>query len=50
EAFSVGLRKEDKTLQAKINRAFRVLYQSGKFQAISEKWFGDDVATANIKS
>ncbi|HES7922755.1 TPA: amino acid ABC transporter substrate-binding protein [Streptococcus pyogenes] len=50
EAFSVGLRKEDKTLQAKINRAFRVLYQNGKFQAISEKWFGDDVATANIKS
>ncbi|MDV5988616.1 amino acid ABC transporter substrate-binding protein [Streptococcus canis] len=50
EQFAVGLRKEDKTLQKKMNQALTTLYHDGKFQRISQKWFGDDVATDNIKN
>ncbi|MFC3932310.1 amino acid ABC transporter substrate-binding protein [Streptococcus dentapri] len=49
ESFAVGARKSDKTLVNKINRAFRDLYQSGEFQKISDKWFGEDVATDQVK-
>lgn len=49
EDFGVGARKADKTLVEKINAAFAKLYQSGKFQEISDKWFGEDVATDSVK-
>lgn len=49
EDFAVGARKADKTLVKKINQAFQKLYQEGKFQKISNKWFGDDVATDAVK-
>lgn len=49
EDFAVGARKADKTLVKKINQAFQKLYQEGKFQEISNKWFGDDVATDAVK-
>ncbi|WP_057490888.1 amino acid ABC transporter substrate-binding protein [Streptococcus orisasini] len=49
EDFSVGVRKSDKTLVKKINQAFEKLYKDGKFQEISQKWFGEDVATKAIK-
>lgn len=49
ENFSVGIRKSDKTLVKKVNQAFKKLYQTGKFQEISKKWFGQDVATNEIK-
>ncbi|MGT2934714.1 amino acid ABC transporter substrate-binding protein [Streptococcus castoreus] len=49
ENFAVGLRKEDKTLQKKINQAFKQLYQDGRFQQIANKWFGEDVATKAIQ-
>lgn len=49
EAFAVGVRKSDTTLVEKINTAFAELYTKGKFQEISKKWFGDDVATEEIK-
>ncbi|MGT2924283.1 amino acid ABC transporter substrate-binding protein [Streptococcus caviae] len=49
EDFSVGARKSDKTLVKKINQAFKKLYKDGKFQEISQKWFGEDVATKTIK-
>ena len=50
EAFAVGARKEDTTLVKKINEAFSSLYKDGKFQEISQKWFGEDVATKEVKS
>ena len=50
EAFAVGARKEDITLVNKINEAFYELYKTGKFQEISNKWFGEDVATNEVKS
>ncbi|CRH94586.1 Sulfate starvation-induced protein 7 [Chlamydia trachomatis] len=50
EQFAVGLRKEDKTLQKKINEALKKMYQDGEFQAISQKWFGEDVATTQIQN
>ncbi|KXT74062.1 Amino acid ABC transporter, amino acid-binding protein [Streptococcus sp. DD10] len=49
ESFAVGARKADTTLVSKINEAFKELYKTGKFQEISQKWFGEDVATDDIK-
>ena len=49
EAFAVGARKADITLVNKINEAFYELYKTGKFQGISKKWFGEDVATKEVK-
>ena len=49
EHFAVGARKADKTLVEKINQGFKTLYQKGIFQKISQKWFGEDVATQSVK-
>ena len=49
ESFAVGVRPADKTLLDTLNKAFVELYQEGKFQEISQKWFGEDVATSQIK-
>ncbi|OLF49831.1 glutamine ABC transporter substrate-binding protein [Streptococcus acidominimus] len=48
EAFAVGARKADTTLVEKINASFKELYADGTFQKISDKWFGEDVATEAI--
>ena len=50
EAFAVGARKADITLVNKINKAFYELYREGMFQKIANKWFGEDVATEEVKS
>lgn len=47
--FGVGARKSDVTLVDNINKAFTQLYQDGKFQEISDKWFGEDLATDEVK-
>jgi polar amino acid transport system substrate-binding protein len=47
--FSVGARKTDTTLVSKINEAFTKLYKDGTFQEISDKWFGEDLATDEVK-
>ncbi|MFC5631966.1 MULTISPECIES: amino acid ABC transporter substrate-binding protein [Streptococcus] len=47
--FGVGARKKDKTLVEKINAGFTELYKEGKYQDISEKWFGEDTATESVK-
>ena len=49
EAFAVGARKEDTTLVNKINEGFSSLYKDGKFQEISQKWFGQDVVTKEVQ-
>lgn len=49
ESFAVGVRPADQTLLANLNKAFVEVYQEGKFQEISQKWFGEDVATEQIK-
>ena len=50
EAFAVGARKADVTLVKKINEAFYEMYKEREFQEISKKWFGEDVATEELKS
>ena len=50
ESFAVGVRPADKRLLQNLNQAFIALYQEGKFQEISQKWFGEDVATKEVKS
>ena len=49
ESFAVGVRSADKKLLEAINQAFKELYQEGIFQQISQKWFGEDVATPEVK-
>lgn len=49
ESFAVGVRKSDKILQEQLNQAFVALYQEGKFQEISQKWFGENIATTEVK-
>ena len=49
DSFAVGARKADTTLVKKVNEAFKELSKEGKFQEISNKWFGEDVATDYIK-
>lgn len=49
EDFAVGARKADKTLVNNINQGFQILYKNGTFQKISQKWFGTDVATDQVK-
>ena len=49
ESFAVGVRPADKKLLQALNQAFVQLYQEGKFQEISQKWFGEDVATKEVK-
>lgn len=48
--FGVGARQADKTLVENINKAFKKLYDEGKFQEISDKWFGEDLATDEVKN
>lgn len=48
--FAVGARKSDKTVVENINKAFKKLYEEGKFQEISTKWFGEDLATEEVKN
>ena len=50
ESFAVGVRQADKRLLQDLNQAFVQLYQEEKFQEISQKWFGEDVATKEVKS
>ena len=49
ESFAVGVRPVDKKLLEALNEAFKELYQEGIFQQISQKWFGEDVATPEVK-
>ncbi len=49
ESFAVGVRPADKKLLEALNQAFKELYQEGIFQQISGKWFGEDVATPEVK-
>lgn len=49
DSFAVGARKADTTLVKKVNEALKELYKEGKFQEVSNKWFGEDVATDYIK-
>ena len=49
ESFAVGVRKSDQTLQEQLNQAFVALYQEGKFQEISQKWFGENIATTEVE-
>lgn len=49
ESFAVGVRPADKKLLEAMNQAFKELYQEGIFQQISQKWFGEDVATPEVK-
>ena len=48
ESFAVGVRPADKRLLQALNQAFIALHQEGKFQEISQKWFGEDVATKEV--
>ncbi|SJZ75705.1 polar amino acid transport system substrate-binding protein [Cetobacterium ceti] len=41
-AFAVGMRKNDKNLQIKINKALNEIKKDGTFDSIKKKWFGEE--------
>lgn len=43
ETYGVGVRKSDKALLDKINKAFADMKKDGTGKTISEKWFGEDI-------
>jgi polar amino acid transport system substrate-binding protein len=43
EAYGVGIRKSDKELLEKVNKAFDDMKKDGTAKKISEKWFGEDI-------
>ncbi len=43
ELYAIGIRKEDVQLQEELNRVLNEMKENGKLQAISEKWFEEDV-------
>lgn len=43
EEYGVGMRQEDKDLQAKLQKAFDDMRKDGTSAKISQKWFGKDV-------
>lgn len=43
EAYGVGIRKSDKALLDKVNKAFDDMKKDGTAKKISEKWFGEDL-------
>ena len=49
ESFAVGVSPADRKLLEALNQAFKQLYQEGIFQQISQKWFGEDVATPQVR-
>ena len=42
DLFAVGMRKDDKTLQKKLNEGLARLQKNGKLRQINKKWFGKD--------
>lgn len=43
ETYGVGVRKSDKALLDKLNKAFEDMKKDGTGKTISEKWFGQDI-------
>lgn len=43
ETFGIGMRKEDKPLQDKMNKVMAELSRDGTLSALSKKWLGDDI-------
>lgn len=43
EDYAAGARKGDKALVKKVNEGLKKLHDNGKFEEISDKWFGEDV-------
>ena len=43
EEYGVGLRKEDKELLAKLQKAMDEMKKDGTSAKISKQWFGDDI-------
>lgn len=49
EAFGVGMRKSDRTLQRKINQGLTKLAKNGTLAKINQKWFGDKADSPLLK-
>lgn len=47
EDFAVGLRKSDKIMRSKINKALTKLQQQGYLKTLNQKWFGENTTVQN---
>ena len=43
EQFGVGMRKDDKVLQDKLNEVLKQMSQDGTLTKLSQKWFNEDI-------
>lgn len=43
EEYGIGIRKDDKELLEKVNKALEDMKEDGTSKTISEKWFGEDI-------
>jgi polar amino acid transport system substrate-binding protein len=43
EQFGVGMRKDDKVLQDKLNDVLKQMTEDGTMTKLSDKWFGEDI-------
>lgn len=49
EDYVVGMRKNDLALTEKLNDTLKEMAKDGTMKTISEKWFGEDVTTVDVK-
>lgn len=49
EDYVIGMRKNDMALKEKVDESLKEMAKDGTMKKISEKWFGEDVTTVDIK-
>lgn len=49
EDYVIGMRKNDMALKDKIDETLKEMAKDGTMKKISEKWFGEDVTTVDVK-
>lgn len=49
EDYVVGMRKNDTALKEKLDEVLREMSKDGTMKTISEKWFGEDITTVDLK-
>lgn len=49
EDYVIGMRKDDTALKEKVDETLKAMAKDGTMKKISEKWFGEDVTTVDVK-
>lgn len=49
EDYVIGMRKNDMALKEKVDETLKEMAKDGTMKKVSEKWFGEDVTTVDVK-